>query len=76
MRICKNCKNYFVSGLFQDWGGGSGYCLLIQLDKDNQVFTETGIPKANVKAIKHDKDSCNKIERKLSASNRVDDREP
>lgn len=65
MNICRNCKHYFVSGLFQSWGGGSGYCLLIQNDKNNQLFTDSGIPRANSKAVVSDEDWCGKFERKI-----------
>lgn len=64
MRICKCCKHYFVSPLFKSWGRGSGYCLLIQNDKDSIVYTKNGIPNANAKAIKHDEDTCIKFEKK------------
>lgn len=63
-RICENCKHYFVTGMFQDWGGTAGYCLLIQNDDKNAIYTENGIRKANPKAIVQAEHTCEKFERK------------
>ncbi len=32
-KICRNCKNLFISGMFISWGETAGYCLLIKNDK-------------------------------------------
>lgn len=63
-KICKNCKHLFISGMFQDWGGTAGYCLLIQNDEKNATYTENGTREASVKAIVQLEHTCEKFERK------------
>ncbi len=59
LRICANCKHYFVSGMLRDWGNGSlGYCLLIQNDEKDTIYTNNGIRKANPKAIVSKDHTC------------------
>lgn len=67
-RTCENCKHFFVSGMLQSWGGTAGYCLLIQNEEKNAMYTETGIRKANPKAIVQTEHSCDKFELKKDNS--------
>jgi len=61
--ICQNCKHFFISGMFQSWGGKVGYCLLIQ---NNKIINERGFLKANPNAIKSEKDSCDKFQKRIT----------
>lgn len=50
---------FFISGMFKSWGGTVGYCLLIQNNKSGEIINMRGF----VKAIKRDKDFCDKFQK-------------
>lgn len=56
-KICENCKFLFISGMFQDWGGTAGYCLLI---RGRMEVTK----KSQVDSIRQITDTCSKFEKK------------
>jgi len=63
-KVCENCIHYFVSGMLQNWGGNCWYCLLIQNDEKNAIYTKSGTRKANPKAIVQANHTCDKFESK------------
>ena len=65
-KICTNCIHYFVTGLFQSWGGTAGYCLLIQNDDKNAIYNEKGIKVANPKAIVQSEHTCIEFEKNVN----------
>jgi hypothetical protein len=49
--------------MFKSWGGTVGYCLLIQNNKSGEIINMRGFVKAKPKAIKRDKDFCDKFQK-------------
>lgn len=60
-KICKNCKNLFISGMFKEWDSGAGYCKLIM-----EEIKKQGISKSMAKSIMGLNDTCSKFQKKSS----------
>ena len=62
-KICKNCKHFFISGMFQSWGGTAGYWMLIKNNIEEKSSTnEYKFSKIRGDTIKQITETCHRFE--------------